>query len=543
MKKIHKIFLWSVVTIAVLVAALAAAWMIGRKTGAEETSASIAAYTLLNQYKTETETLSKTFFEKRFTNGAEIFDWLMKNDAFEEKEGDEGHPRYVSPELKTSLMKTYPDAYERIVRLLQKAQSSRHEFIVKSSEISSNMSNKAIEALKRKDLKEALRDCKIAMDIFPMNAKPYILLTKLYLMTGQEQNMFEILSLAGRSYPNFNNIIDIIDDQDLSQIPLEEPQDNIYLANFPKNKKTAVSFLFDDGEKNVYTNALPSFEKYGFKATIPVVAGMVAENDHDPFWGSWHDWKDAADRGFEIANHSMYHRDSIKLHGSDFDVAIDQSKELIERQTGRQVTAYVFPHDSYNDEAVGRALRTHEVVRSWEFLSHTYNKAVGITYGGPFFSIESANRLIDIAVQRQLWLIANCHGVTKKHGLLSFKSITPDFLESHLAYIHSRSNDIWVDTFSHVFEYMDLRHRTIIETKSYSEGSADFILRNDSPGKKILFPVTVILKTQNEAITASSHSSEGRKLLTWSCGSNKLCVDVDSFNENIHVEWGNGQNP
>ena len=100
----------------------------------------------------------------------------------------------------------------------------------------------------------------------------------------------------------------------------------------------AISFMFDDGEANVY-GALPTFEKYGYRATIPVVAGFVADTSNDPFWGTWAQWKDAADRGFEIANHSMYHRDSVKLHGSDFDVAIDQAKEIIEKNTGHPVTS------------------------------------------------------------------------------------------------------------------------------------------------------------------------------------------------------------
>src|SRR5258708_2361897 len=158
-------------------------------------------------------------------------------------------------------------------------ESSRHGFIVKSSEISVKMANRAIEALKKKNMKEAIEDCKISIDIFPIDAKPYILLTKIYLMTGQEQKMYETLSLAGHSYPNFNNIVSIIDDENLDKIPLEEPQDNIFLANFPENKKMAISFMFDDGEANVY-KALPTFEKYGYRATIPVVAGFVADKSN-----------------------------------------------------------------------------------------------------------------------------------------------------------------------------------------------------------------------------------------------------------------------
>ena len=104
---------------------------------------------------------------------------------------------------------------------------SRHQYLVKSSEISVKMAHRALEALKKKNINEALEDCKISIDIFPIDAKPYILLTKLYLMTGQEQKIYDTLTLAGDSYPDFNNIVSVIDDNNLDKIPLDEPQDNI----------------------------------------------------------------------------------------------------------------------------------------------------------------------------------------------------------------------------------------------------------------------------------------------------------------------------
>ena len=311
----------------------------------------------------------------------------------------------------------------------------------------------------------------------------------------------------------------------------------MYLANFPENKKMAMSFMFDDGEANVY-HALPTFEKYGYRATIPVVAGFVADTSNDPFWGSWAEWKDAANRGFEIANHSMYHRDSMKLHGSDFDVAIDQAKDTIEKNIGHKVTAYVFPHDSYTDEAVSRALRVHEVVRTPEFLRSFYNRTVDIVIGGPHVSVETAERLVDIGIKRRLWLIAKCHGVTEKRSMRSFKSITPEFLEAYLSYIHSKSDDIWVDTFSHVFEYLSLRSHTTIETKTFGADSIDFVLKADEPQAQLSEPLTVVIKTEMGEGVRSAKAGDGHALKAWSCAPDKICVDVDAYDKNIHVQWG-----
>jgi len=424
---------------------------------------------------------------------------------------------------------------------LKSSESNRHEFIVKSSEVSVKMAQRAVKALKEKRVKEAIKDCEIAIDIFPIDAKPYILLTEYYLMTGQEQKMYDTLTLAGRSYPNFNNIVSVIDDANLDKMPLDEPSDNIYLANFPENKKMAMSYMFDDGEADVY-KALPTFEKYGFRATIPVVAGYVADKSGDPFWGSWEEWKDADNRGFEIANHSMYHRDAKKLHGDDFDTCMDQARDIIEQSTGHKVMSFVFPHDSYTDEAVSRALRLHKVIRTKEFLQSYYKRTVDIVLGGPNVSLKTANRLVDIGIKRRLWLIAKCHGVTEKRSMRSFKSITPEFLDKNLAYIHSKADDVWVDTFYNVFSYLSLRTKTKINIKDFSAASAEFVVHADTSDKQLSNPLTVVLNIPAGAKVSLVQAADGHVLKSWSCAADKWCVDVDSNDEDIHVQWGNDSN-
>ena len=270
---------------------------------------------------------------------------------------------------------------------------------------------------------------------------------------------------------------------------------------------------------------MPTFEKYGYRATIPIVAGFVADKSNDPFWGSWAEWRDAANRGFEIANHSMYHRDSKGLHGSDFDVAIDQAKEVIEKNIGHKVTASVFPHDSYTDEAVSRALRSHEAIRTSEFLRPFYQRTVDIVIGGPHVSVETADRLVDIGIKRRLWLIAKCHGVTEKRSMRSFKSITPEFLESYLSYIHSKSDDVWVDTFSNVFEYMSRRLQTKIETKSFTENSIDFVLHNDKAQGKIIHSFNSGRKKyKRESRVKSASSADGHALRAYGLALRISCV-------------------
>jgi peptidoglycan/xylan/chitin deacetylase (PgdA/CDA1 family) len=443
----------------------------------------------------------------------------------------------ISAALSCSLVQQGDAKQTKSVQVFLSDQQAMEESLETVKQLSVNLTVRAIEELNEKELDKAIKDCYLAINYCPMNDTAYMLLTVIYLMTGQEQKIYDVLTLAGRSYPDFDNIVGNIDDQNLGHIPLNESDGSIFLANFPENKKMAISFMFDDGETDVY-KALPTFEKYGFRATIPVIAGIVDDNDDNGFWGSWKEWKDAADRGFEIANHSMFHRNLMKLHGDDYDTSIDQAKEIIERNTGHKVTAFIFPYDSYSSEALRRALRSHEAVRAPEVLNTVYKRTLTIVYGGPRFSIKAANRLVDIAAERHLWLLAECHGVSKNRTMRSFKSITPDFLEAHLAYIHSKADDIWVDTFSHVFEYLLLRTKTKVKISHFTSDTIDFVLHQDGPQVKLSVPLTVIIKTEAGASFQSATSADGRALKAWVCAADKLCIDVDSY-ENVHVQWKN----
>ncbi|MBF0491022.1 MAG: polysaccharide deacetylase family protein [Candidatus Omnitrophica bacterium] len=408
-------------------------------------------------------------------------------------------------------------------------------FVENSVDLSRRLTVEGSQKLRASKPREAIEDYKRAIEVYPLNSRAYGYLVEFYMMTKREEEMFRILTLAGRSFPDFNQIVSMIKDSVIDRWPLEEHKDSVFIANFFENKKMAISFMFDDGENSVYDKALPVMDKYGFRATIPVVAGRVVNDDNDLYWGSWHEWKDAAKRGFEIANHSMYHRDIRDLHGEELDLATDGAKALIEKTTGSSVSTYVFPYDRYEAESVKAALHSHQFIRTNEFLSALYKKAFVIVYGGPRISVDTANRLVDIGIKRRLWIVAECHGILVK-GRPSFKSMTEEFLNAHLGYIHSKLDDVWIDTFATIAKYQSLRGQTKVEVKNLKGRSADFILHNPSVPKGAS-RLTVVLKTESADSVKSATTAGGRRLKAWSCDAKALCVNVDSYEENIHLEF------
>ena len=412
----------------------------------------------------------------------------------------------------------------------------RKEFMAKANQRSRELTALAVQSLKERRLDDSIHALVEAIAVFPPNTEAYAILVKVFLMTREEVRLYEALEHAGRSYPSFDDILKVVNDADLAKIPLPVETADAYIAPFKDNKKMALSFMFDDGESSVYTGVLPLFEKYGYRASVSVIAGQVAAMPGNPDRGSWSEWKDAAVRGFEIANHSMNHRDGKTLKVPDFKLEIDDAKDMIEKNVGKKVTSYVFPMDSYAPEVLKHVTYSQRAARDPDYLRSFYGRSVDIMYGGQKFSLDTANRLVDIGISRRLWLIAECHGLDVKDPN-SYKPLTADFLDGHLFYIRTHSPDVWVDTFGGVFEYLFLRKGTQVVRKDVAEGQAEIMLHNAS-FKEMSRPLTVVLTVQEDVNAVVAQMPDGGSVKAWPCAPHAVCVNVAAYDQPVRVVWG-----
>jgi len=75
-----------------------------------------------------------------------------------------------------------------------------------------------------------------------------------------------------------------------------------------------------------------------------------------------------------------------------------------------------------------------------------------------------------------------------------------------------------------------------IKAKTFSDNSIDFVLHSDKPDEKLTIPVTVTLKTEPGSNLKSAIGANGHVLKAWICGVNLFCVDVDAYENIIHVQ-------
>jgi peptidoglycan/xylan/chitin deacetylase (PgdA/CDA1 family) len=81
---------------------------------------------------------------------------------------------------------------------------------------------------------------------------------------------------------------------------------------WPKGQKAAVNLAYDDALDSQLDNALPTLNKYGLKGTfyLPMASASVAKRLPE--------WRAAAKKGHELANHTLFHQCSKSKPGRDW---------------------------------------------------------------------------------------------------------------------------------------------------------------------------------------------------------------------------------
>lgn len=112
-------------------------------------------------------------------------------------------------------------------------------------------------------------------------------------------------------------------------------------------KKSCV-LTFDDGCKDIYTNAYPILQKYNIPFTMFVVTNAVGADG----CASWEELKEMQDSGLAlIASHSTNHTEFNKLSVAETLENVDSSYKALEENLGEQKTKiFTYPYGLYSQE-------------------------------------------------------------------------------------------------------------------------------------------------------------------------------------------------
>ena len=105
-------------------------------------------------------------------------------------------------------------------------------------------------------------------------------------------------------------------------------------------------FTFDDGYKDVFVNAIPILQKYGYTGSFAIPTELLGR----PGYAVWDDVVAADKEGMEILSHTENHLDltSAKYSEADLVREIFGSKNKLESELGHPVDFFVYPYGHVN---------------------------------------------------------------------------------------------------------------------------------------------------------------------------------------------------
>ena len=255
------------------------------------------------------------------------------------------------------------------------------------------------------------------------------------------------------------------------------------VAPWQGGKPGAITYSFDDGCSGQLTSGIPTLDKYGFKGTFNLVTGW------NPNWGTF---KSAAQKGHEIASHTVSH---ANLNGAG-ENELSQSKQIIEQNIGQECVTIVYPNCVTGNKGQiskyyisGRTCSGQLVSSNPGDMFEISSMIVGSTTQNN--NAQALNSIADSAAQQGKWAVYLIHGIDNDGG---YSPISSSALDQHFSYV-KQQNKWWVATFKDVSKYiLEANNLVISETGSDSSYMIDVSCSHQTSITKLDVPVTISRK-------------------------------------------------
>lgn len=138
----------------------------------------------------------------------------------------------------------------------------------------------------------------------------------------------------------------------------------LYRALNAGEAKGLVGLTFDDGYEDFLDAAVPTLEKFGFSATVFVVAGMLGSEDAWDHHGGIRPRlrllgaegvREVSERGMEVGSHTITHLQLSGLDSETLTREVGDSRQILSEILNAPVEGFAYPYGALDGPAVRAA--------------------------------------------------------------------------------------------------------------------------------------------------------------------------------------------
>lgn len=257
-----------------------------------------------------------------------------------------------------------------------------------------------------------------------------------------------------------------------------EDKSPIRIARFYGNRLGAVSYTFDDGLLEQYTELFPVMKRLGLKGSFCVNGNTINNakpSDEKPRM-TWAMMKEMAKNGQEISSHGWAHTSTKRISGEALRYEIQHNDTCIYEKVGTFPRTYFYPGNVKSDEGVAFASKDRVGTR-------TFQISIGSKRNAQWLHDWVRELIMD-----RKWGVGMTHGISR--GYDHFPN--PQVLFDHLEDAAKLQDSLWIATFHDAAAYV--AERDAVKLEITENGKVTEVLPSLSLDSRIfVMPLTLIV--------------------------------------------------
>ncbi|MBQ9650924.1 MAG: polysaccharide deacetylase family protein [Prevotella sp.] len=293
-------------------------------------------------------------------------------------------------------------------------------------------------------------------------------------------------------------------------------QTPVHVAKYYGDREAALTFTFDDGLQEHYTEVFPRLKQLGLKASFGIIGSKVGSDWKKIPTMTWEQLREMAADGQEITSHGWQHRALLKLSGESLRYEVQHNDSVIHEHLGFFPRTYFYPGNRKTDEGVAFCSKNRVGTRMFQ---------------GSFGS-KRDSAWVQCTLVRTLkkgeWTVWMTHGISV--GYDAFPD--PQLLWNTMEQVAGMQDRLWVATLHDALAYIAERDTVMLDVKQQKD---IITVTPKNPLDKQLFFHPLTLVVDGEAIEAK----QGKRSLPVTRKGGKSLFDFDPNGGKIQIKMKN----